>query len=114
MLARHHECLNVRLAYTVLWDKYFQRLIELAGTVVYASCVGTDEQKSQIDIANAADVTEVTIRVTIPSRKKREIIRSKYKDVKKADRPHEIWEVHLTHVHCPCLKARKYPRLAER
>ena len=34
----------------------------LAATVVYASCVGTGERKSQIDIANAADVTDVTIR----------------------------------------------------
>ena len=34
----------------------------LAATVVYASCVRTGEQKSQIDIANAADITEVTIR----------------------------------------------------
>ncbi|MFY9798303.1 MAG: hypothetical protein WAK17_24660 [Candidatus Nitrosopolaris sp.] len=29
---------------------------------VYASCVRTGERKSQFDIANAADVTEVTIR----------------------------------------------------
>ena len=34
----------------------------LAATVVYASCIRTGEQRSQIDIANAADVTEVTIR----------------------------------------------------
>src|SRR5215469_11211734 len=34
----------------------------LAATVVYASRLGTSEQKSQIDIANAADVTDVTIR----------------------------------------------------
>ncbi|MFY9798346.1 MAG: IS3 family transposase [Candidatus Nitrosopolaris sp.] len=40
------------------------------------------------------------LNLTIPSRKKREIIRSKYKDVKKVDRPHEIWEVDLTYVHC--------------
>jgi hypothetical protein len=33
------------------------------------------------------------LNLTIPSRKKREIIRSKYKNVKKVDRPHEIWEV---------------------
>ena len=35
----------------------------LAATVVYASCVRTGEQKGQIDIANAADITEVTIRI---------------------------------------------------
>ena len=40
------------------------------------------------------------LNLTMPSRKKREIIRSKYKDVKKVDRPHEIWEVDLTYVHC--------------
>jgi transcription initiation factor TFIIB len=34
----------------------------LAATVVYASCIGTSEQKSQIDVAKAADVTDVTIR----------------------------------------------------
>ncbi|HET8685531.1 MAG TPA: hypothetical protein VFM18_02565, partial [Methanosarcina sp.] len=34
----------------------------LVATVVYASCVRTGEQKSKIDVANAADVTEVTIR----------------------------------------------------
>jgi transcription initiation factor TFIIB len=34
----------------------------LAATVVYASCIGTSEQKSQIDIANAADVADLTIR----------------------------------------------------
>jgi len=34
----------------------------LAATVVYASCVRTGERKTQIDIANAADTTEVTIR----------------------------------------------------
>ena len=40
------------------------------------------------------------LNLTIPSREKREIIRSKYKEVKKVDRPHEIWEVDLTYVHC--------------
>ena len=39
-------------------------LMGLAATVVYASCVRTGEQKSQIDIANAADITEITIRNT--------------------------------------------------
>jgi transcription initiation factor TFIIB len=34
----------------------------LAATVVYASCVRTGDRKGQIDIANAADITEVTIR----------------------------------------------------
>jgi transcription initiation factor TFIIB len=34
----------------------------LAATVVHASCIGTPEQRSQIDVANAADVTDVTIR----------------------------------------------------
>jgi transcription initiation factor TFIIB len=34
----------------------------LAATVVYGSCVRTGEQKNQIEIANAADITEVTIR----------------------------------------------------
>jgi transcription initiation factor TFIIB len=34
----------------------------LAATVLYASCIRTGEQKSQIDLAKAADVTEVTIR----------------------------------------------------
>ena len=34
----------------------------LAATVVYASCIGTSEQKSQIDVANAAEVTDVTNR----------------------------------------------------
>ncbi len=34
----------------------------LAATVVYASCVRTGEKKSQIDIANAAEIAEVTIR----------------------------------------------------
>jgi transcription initiation factor TFIIB len=43
----------------------------LAATVVYASCVGTHEQKSQIDIANAADVTEVTIRTRFKELKNR-------------------------------------------
>jgi hypothetical protein len=40
------------------------------------------------------------LNLIMPSRKKREIIRSKYKDVKKVDRPQEIWEVDLTYVHC--------------
>ena len=34
----------------------------LAATVVYASCVRTGERKTQFDITNAADTTEVTIR----------------------------------------------------
>ena len=34
----------------------------LAATVVYASCLRTGERKRQMDIANAADTTEVTIR----------------------------------------------------
>lgn len=34
----------------------------LVATVVYASCIGTPEQRSQIDVANAAGVTDVTIR----------------------------------------------------
>ena len=43
----------------------------LAATVVYASCVRTGEQKSQIDIANAADITEVTIRNRLKDLKNR-------------------------------------------
>jgi transcription initiation factor TFIIB len=34
----------------------------LAATVVYMSCIGSGENKTQIDIAKAAGVTEVTIR----------------------------------------------------
>jgi transcription initiation factor TFIIB len=37
-------------------------MLGLAATVVYVSRVSTGERKSQIDIANTADVTEVTIR----------------------------------------------------
>ena len=41
------------------------------------------------------------LNLTVPSRKKREIIRSKYnKDVEKVDRPNEVWEVDLTYIHC--------------
>ena len=34
----------------------------LAATVIYMSCLGTGENKTQIDIAKAAGVTEVTVR----------------------------------------------------
>ena len=34
----------------------------LAATVVYTSCLRTGERKRQMDNANAADTTEVTIR----------------------------------------------------
>jgi transcription initiation factor TFIIB len=34
----------------------------LAATVIYICCLGTDENKSQVDIAKAAGVTEVTVR----------------------------------------------------
>ncbi len=34
----------------------------LAASVIYASCIVTGEQKTQVDLASAADVTEVTIR----------------------------------------------------
>jgi transcription initiation factor TFIIB len=34
----------------------------IAATVLYLSCLKTDEYRSQIDIASAAGVTEVTIR----------------------------------------------------
>ena len=34
----------------------------LATTVLYASCLKTGEQKTQVDLANAAQITEVTIR----------------------------------------------------
>ncbi len=34
----------------------------LAATVLYASCIKTGEQKTQVDLANAAQITEVTIR----------------------------------------------------
>jgi transcription initiation factor TFIIB len=34
----------------------------LAGTILYLSCLKTGENKSQVDIAEAAGVTEVTIR----------------------------------------------------
>lgn len=34
----------------------------LAAAVLYASCVMTGEQKSQVDLANAAQITQVTIR----------------------------------------------------
>jgi len=40
------------------------------------------------------------LNLAIPSRKKREIIRSKYKNIKKVDRPNDVWEVDLTYVHC--------------
>ncbi len=36
----------------------------------------------------------------IPSRKKREIIRLKYNNIKKVDRPNELWEADLTYIHC--------------
>jgi transcription initiation factor TFIIB len=34
----------------------------LAATVLYASCIKTGEQKTQVDLASAAQITEVTIR----------------------------------------------------
>lgn len=34
----------------------------LAATVIYMCCLGTDKNKSQVDIAKAAGVTEVTVR----------------------------------------------------
>lgn len=34
----------------------------LAATVLYASCIKTGEQKTQVDLARAAQITEVTIR----------------------------------------------------
>jgi transcription initiation factor TFIIB len=34
----------------------------LAATVLYVSCMKTGEQKTQVDLANAAHITEVTIR----------------------------------------------------
>ena len=34
----------------------------LAATVLYASCIKIGEQKTQVDLANAAQRTEVTIR----------------------------------------------------
>jgi transcription initiation factor TFIIB len=34
----------------------------LAGTILYLSCLKTGENKTQVDIAEAAGVTEVTIR----------------------------------------------------
>ena len=37
---------------------------------------------------------------TMSSRKKREIMHSKYKNIKKVDRPNDVWEVDLTYVHC--------------
>ncbi|MGH9952468.1 MAG: IS3 family transposase, partial [Nitrososphaeraceae archaeon] len=40
------------------------------------------------------------LNLTIPSKKKREIIRSKHKEVKNVYRPNEVWEVDLTYVHC--------------
>jgi transcription initiation factor TFIIB len=43
----------------------------LAATVVYASCIRTGEQKSQVDIANAAQITEVTIRNRLKDLKNR-------------------------------------------
>ncbi|MGH9953119.1 MAG: IS3 family transposase, partial [Nitrososphaeraceae archaeon] len=40
------------------------------------------------------------LNLTVPSRKKREIICSKYKEVKEVNRPNEVWEVDLTYIHC--------------
>ena len=34
----------------------------LAATVLYASCIKTGEQKTQVDLASAAQITEMTIR----------------------------------------------------
>jgi transcription initiation factor TFIIB len=34
----------------------------LAGTILYLSCLKTGENKTQVDIAEAAGVTEVTLR----------------------------------------------------
>lgn len=33
-----------------------------AATVLYASCIKTGEKKTQVDLARAAQITEVTIR----------------------------------------------------
>lgn len=40
------------------------------------------------------------LNLTIPSRKKREIIHSKYKNAEKVDKPNHAWEVDLTYIHC--------------
>jgi len=41
------------------------------------------------------------LNLTMSSRKKREIIRSKYKNnIKMVDRPNELWEADLTYIHC--------------
>ena len=41
------------------------------------------------------------LNLTIPSRKKREIMRSKYNNnIKKVDKPDELWEADLTYIHC--------------
>lgn len=41
------------------------------------------------------------LNLTMPSRKKREIIRSKYSNnIKMVDRPSELWEADLTYIHC--------------
>jgi transcription initiation factor TFIIB len=42
----------------------------LAAAVLYLSCVKTDEKKNQVDIANAAGITAVTIRNRIESLRK--------------------------------------------
>jgi transcription initiation factor TFIIB len=36
--------------------------MSLAATIIYLSCLKTGENKTQIDIAEAAGITEVTIR----------------------------------------------------
>jgi len=37
----------------------------LAATVIYASCVRTDEIKTQKELANSADITDVTLRTSL-------------------------------------------------
>jgi transcription initiation factor TFIIB len=46
----------------------------LAAAVLYTSCIKTGEQKSQIDLAKAAQTAEATIRIRVKDLKKRLIM----------------------------------------
>ena len=42
----------------------------LAATVIYASCIRTGEIKTQKEIANAADITDMTLRTRLKDLKR--------------------------------------------
>ena len=65
-----HQAINLMNIVTEIEISAGKDPMGLAATVIYASCIRTGEIKTQKEIANAADITDMTLRTRLKDLKR--------------------------------------------